>query len=151
MKKTIQVNSLSQMRDLAKHVISYKRPGFLVCLEGDLGAGKTTFTQFLGEFLGIEDRINSPTFTILKTYHNDKSLNLYHIDAYRLSDDFTDYDIEEYIEGDGVCVVEWYTNILDVIPEERLSLEIEWTGETSRRIKLEGSGYYAQIVETIGD
>ncbi len=146
MKRMIEIKSLKEMEQLAKHIASHVTKGFLVGLEGDLGAGKTTFTQFLGKALGIKDRINSPTFTIMKIYDND--IPLYHIDAYRLNEDFTDYDIEDYIEGNGLCVVEWYTNILSVMPENRLNIHIKWIGDTQRKVTLEGSGYYEHVIET---
>ncbi len=147
MKTTIHIETIEAMRDLALQIASYSKPGFLICLEGDLGAGKTTFTQFLGEGLGVQGRINSPTFTIMKIYEND--VNLYHIDAYRLVGEFSDSDVEEYLESDGVCVVEWYKNIESLLPSEYLSLSIEWTGDTSRKITIEGSGQYEQIVKAL--
>ena len=149
MKKTIVIESLDHMEKLARHIASYAKPGFLIGLEGDLGAGKTTFTQFLGRAIGINERINSPTFTILKVYEH--RLPLYHIDAYRLTDDFSDYDIEEYFESDGVCVVEWYKNILSVMPKERLNIHIKWEDNEKRIVSLEGSGYYETLIKTFSD
>lgn len=77
-----------------------------VPLEGDLGAGKTTFTKSLAKGLGIERNVNSPTFTIIKEYKSGR-LPLYHMDVYRLGDEFEDLGFDEYFEGDGVTVVEW--------------------------------------------
>ena len=92
-------------------------PGSVITLTGDLGAGKTTFTKGVGEGLGIKDEINSPTFNILKCYF-DGSLPLYHIDAYRLEDSpNTNIGLEEVIEGDGVCVIEWGKFIEELIFE----------------------------------
>ena len=149
MEKTISITSLDHMEKLAHHIASYVKPGFLIGLEGDLGAGKTTFTQFLGRALGIKERINSPTFTILKIYDHD--LPLYHIDAYRLTDDFSDYDLEEYFESNGVCVVEWYKNILSVMPNNKLSIHIKWEDNEKRLVILEGSGYYETLIKTFSD
>jgi len=149
MKKTIVIESLDHMEKLARHIASYVKPGFLIGLEGDLGAGKTTFTQFLGRAIGISERINSPTFTILKVYEH--RLPLYHIDAYRLTDEFSDYDIEEYFESDGVCVVEWYKNIVSVMPKERLNIHIKWEDIEKRIVSLEGSGYYETLIKTFSD
>ena len=82
------------------------KQGDIILLTGDLGAGKTTFTQGVADGLGINERVISPTFNILKCYFN-RTLNLYHIDAYRLEENKNDIGLEEFIEGDGVCLIEW--------------------------------------------
>ncbi|XMB86298.1 tRNA (adenosine(37)-N6)-threonylcarbamoyltransferase complex ATPase subunit type 1 TsaE [Mycoplasmatota bacterium WC44] len=84
-------------------------PGAIVTLNGDLGAGKTTFTKGIAKGLDIERVVSSPTFTIMKVYEG--RLNLYHMDVYRLEGIGYDYDLEEYLYGDGVSVVEWSENI----------------------------------------
>ncbi len=99
--------------------------------------------------MGFTDNINSPTFTIMKIYEGD--LELYHMDVYRLNGIGSDYDLEEYIYCDGVCVIEWYKNIINSIPEERLVIEIEIIGETKRLLKIEGTGVYEEIVKKIGN
>ena len=147
MKKEIIINNIEEMAKLAENIGKQVFPGFLLCLEGDLGAGKTTFTKYLGAAMGIEDTINSPTFTILKIY--EASINLNHMDVYRLAGIGADYDLEEFIYGEGVCVIEWYKNILGSLPEERLVLEIEIVGETKRLVKIEGTGVYENIVKTL--
>ncbi|MFW6298187.1 MAG: tRNA (adenosine(37)-N6)-threonylcarbamoyltransferase complex ATPase subunit type 1 TsaE [Bacillota bacterium] len=149
MEKTFTIESLEAMRAFARQVSRHVRPGFVIGLEGDLGAGKTTFTQFLGEALGIQDTINSPTFTIMKIYEEGK-LPLYHIDAYRLDGVGADYELEEYIDGDGLCVIEWYSRVEEIMPEQFLALKIEWTGEEQRRIHMKGSGDYEAIVASLG-
>ena len=88
--------------------------GFILTLDGDLGAGKTTFTKGIGRGLGIKKVINSPTFTIVKVYHGDKTL--YHFDAYRLEGENDELGFEEMFEDDGVCVVEWPEFIEDILP-----------------------------------
>jgi tRNA threonylcarbamoyladenosine biosynthesis protein TsaE len=121
----------------------------LLCLEGDLGAGKTTFTKYFGKSIGIEDNINSPTFTIMKIYEGD--LDLFHMDVYRLNGIGADYDLEEYIYGEGVCVVEWYKNIIDSMPDDKLVIEIEIIDQNKRLLKIEGTGKYEEIVEKISN
>ena len=99
--------------------------------------------------MGFTDNINSPTFTIMKIYEGD--LDLYHMDVYRLAGIGADYDLEEYIYADGVCVIEWYKHIIDSLPEEKLIIEIEIIDETKRLLKIEGNGVYEAIVEKIGN
>jgi tRNA threonylcarbamoyladenosine biosynthesis protein TsaE len=149
MYREVIVNDIEEMKEFAYKVGKLVFPGFLLCLEGDLGAGKTTFTKFFGKSMGIEDTINSPTFTIMKNY--DGELNLNHMDVYRLDGIGADYDLEEYIYRDEVCVIEWYKHIIDSLPEEKLIIEIEIIGETKRLLKIEGFGKYEEIVEQISN
>ena len=143
------IQNLSELEVFAKTLSGFLFKGFLLCLEGDLGAGKTTFTKFIGKNMGITDVINSPTFTILKIYEN--SLPLYHMDVYRLEGAMEDYELEEFIYGDGVCVVEWYKNIINSMPEEKLIIEIEIIDENKRLLKIEGIGRYERIVKAISN
>jgi len=149
MYKELVIDGLKEMEIFAEKVGKEVFPGFLLCLEGDLGAGKTTFTKFLGKNIGIEDMINSPTFTIMKIYEGD--LDLFHMDVYRLQGIGSDYDLEEYIYGDGVCVIEWYKNIIDSLPHEKLVIEIEIMDANKRLLKIEGEGKYEEIVKKISN
>ena len=97
----------------------------LILLTGDLGAGKTTFTKGIAKGLNIKDEVNSPTFNILKCYFN-KPLNLYHIDAYRLegvNKENKNIGLEEVIEGDGVCVIEWRTTLFLLKQPKKINLK----------------------------
>ncbi|MBN2604800.1 MAG: tRNA (adenosine(37)-N6)-threonylcarbamoyltransferase complex ATPase subunit type 1 TsaE [Bacilli bacterium] len=149
MYKEIIIKDILEMKKFAQNIGKYVFPGFLLCLEGDLGAGKTTFTKFLGAEMGITDMINSPTFTILKVY--EAKLPLFHMDVYRLSGIGMDYDLEEFIYGDGVCVVEWYQNIIESLPQEKLEIKMEIINETERLLKIEGVGKYEEIIEKINN
>lgn len=149
MYKEITICNIEEMKLLATKLSKEVFPGFVLCLEGDLGAGKTTFTKYLGKGIGIEDNINSPTFTIMKIYEG--PIELYHMDVYRLNGIGSDYDLEEYIYSNGVCVIEWYKNIINSIPDERLVMEIEIIGETKRLIKIEGNGIYEKVIEAISN
>ena len=149
MYKEIIINNIDEMNVFAKKVGKTLFPGYLLCLEGDLGAGKTTFTKFLGASMGITDMINSPTFTIMKIYEGEIDLN--HMDVYRLNGIGMDYDLEEYVYSDGVCVIEWYKHIIESLPEEKLIIEIEIIDEFKRLLKIEGSGKYEEIVEKISN
>jgi len=149
MYKEIIIENLEEMKCFAEDIGKSIFPGFLLCLEGDLGAGKTTFTKYLGASMGITDMINSPTFTILKIY--DADITLYHMDVYRLMGIGMDFELEEFIYGDGVCVVEWYKNIIESIPEEKLVIEIEIIDINRRLLKIEGIGRYEEIVKKISN
>lgn len=149
MYKEIIIENIEEMKTFATKLSNELFPGFVLCLEGDLGAGKTTFTKYLGKGMGFTDNINSPTFTIMKIYEGD--LNLYHMDVYRLHGIGADYDLEEYIYNDGVCVIEWYKNIIDSLPDEKLIIEIEILGETKRLLKIEGTGAYESIIHKISN
>lgn len=149
MYKEIIVENIEEMKLFADKVSKTVFPGYVLCLEGDLGAGKTTFTKYMGKGMGFTDNINSPTFTIMKVYEGD--IDLYHMDVYRLNGIGADYDLEEYIYADGVCVIEWYHHIMDSLPEEKLIIEIEIIGETRRLLKIEGNGKYENIVEQISN
>ena len=108
--------------------------GFILTLDGDLGAGKTTFTKGIGRGLGIKKVINSPTFTIVKVYHGDKTL--YHFDAYRLEGENDELGFEEMFEDDGVCVVEWPEFIEDILPKERLQIRIIKNEDNTRSFEM---------------
>lgn len=110
----------------------------VLLLEGDLGAGKTTFTKGLAKGLGIKRNVNSPTFTIIKEYMG--RLPLYHMDVYRLEDSFEDLGFDEYFEGDGVTVVEWAHYIEEQLPEERLAIHLFHQGDDERRIEFRPVG-----------
>ncbi|NLL73938.1 MAG: tRNA (adenosine(37)-N6)-threonylcarbamoyltransferase complex ATPase subunit type 1 TsaE [Clostridiales bacterium] len=100
--------------------------GQVYCLTGDLGVGKTVFTQGFAKGLGVDDHVNSPTFTIVKEYEGNK-LPFYHFDVYRIVDvqEMDEIGYEEYFYGDGVCMIEWSDLIEDILPMDRVSIEIK--------------------------
>lgn len=115
-------------------------PGDVLCMRGGLGAGKTAFVQGLAKGLGVRQIPGSPTFTIMNCY--DGKYPLYHFDVYRIEDSEEMYEIgyDEYIGGDGICVIEWAELIEDILPEERYEITIERDyekGEDYRRITIE--------------
>ena len=118
----IITNSEIETINLGEKISSLLFPGAILTLDGDLGAGKTTFAKGIAKCLNIKDDVNSPTFNILKCYFNKNGLNFYHIDAYRLEDvssDNKNIGLEEVIEGDGVCYIEWPKFISEFIPENK--------------------------------
>lgn len=102
------------------------KAGQVFCLYGDLGVGKTVFTQGFAEGLGITEPVSSPTFTIVQVYEEGR-LPFYHFDVYRIADPEEMYEVgfDDYIEGDGVCFIEWANLIDDLLPEERTEITIE--------------------------
>ncbi|MCG1024017.1 tRNA (adenosine(37)-N6)-threonylcarbamoyltransferase complex ATPase subunit type 1 TsaE [Sutcliffiella horikoshii] len=114
------------------------RGGEVLLLEGDLGAGKTTFTKGLAKGLEIKRNVNSPTFTIIKEYQG--RLPLYHMDVYRLADSEEDLGFDDYFEGEGVTVVEWAHLIEEFLPNERLEIYIYHHGDEERKLVLTPKG-----------
>lgn len=107
--------------------------GDLICLEGDLGAGKTTFTKSLAKAIGVTRTVNSPTFTIMKQYQG--KVPFYHFDVYRIRNEEEDFGFEEYFYGEGIAVVEWSHLIASQLPEERLDIYIYYVNEKERRME----------------
>jgi len=148
MKKFICKNK-SETQELGRIVASFSFRQEVITLSGQLGAGKTTFSQGFAKGLGIEGVINSPTFNIVKCYFN-ALIPLYHIDAYRLEDLHQDLGLEEYIEGDGVCLVEWAEFIEEVIPNELLKINIEILENEERLITIEAIGNeYIELLKKV--
>ena len=121
------------------------KPGAVIAYQGDLGAGKTAFTRGLARGLGCDELVTSPTYTIVNEYLSGK-MPLFHFDMYRLasSDDLWDIGWEDYLDRGGVCAVEWSENVEDAL-EGAISVTIEKTGETSRRIEIEGGEDLADL------
>ena len=100
--------------------------GEIICLEGDLGVGKTVFTKGFAEGLNIEENIDSPTFTIVQEYKEGR-IPLYHFDVYRIGDisEMDEIGYEDYFFGEGVCLIEWASRIKELIPESAIRIIIE--------------------------
>ena len=122
----METNSSEETRAYAAAMARSARPGDIICLDGDLGAGKTVFAQGFAEGLGITRPITSPTFTIMNIYEEGR-LPLYHFDVYRIEEpeEMQEIGAEEYFDGDGVCLVEWASNIADEIPPEAIHVTIK--------------------------
>lgn len=121
----ISLNNLKETEKFGLFLGENLKAGDVVCLNGDLGAGKTTLTKSIAKGLGIDDYVTSPTFTIVNEYYG--KIDLYHIDTYRL-DDMVDVDylgFDEYFYSDGVTIVEWAEKIRDALPEEYMEINIK--------------------------
>ena len=134
MRFDININNLAETQALAQKLAEVVEPQDTITLEGDLGAGKTTFTQAFAKGLGITRTVNSPTFTIMKQYNGRLPLN--HLDVYRLEDSDEDLGWDEIFYGDAVTVVEWAHLIERDLPNERLAIEIRRVDENARVITL---------------
>lgn len=127
--KSIKAKNEEQTKTVAAKLAELLEPGDLILLEGNLGAGKTTFTKGLAEGLGISKVVKSPTYTIIREYLEGR-LPLYHMDVYRLEETGAmDLGLEEYFEGDGVSIIEWATFIPEDLPQEYLQIKFVPVGE----------------------
>lgn len=145
----IKINNLDEMNQFAIFLVEQLKSGDLILLNGDLGAGKTTLTQFIGKALGVRRTINSPTFNIIKSYRG-KNLKLHHMDCYRLEDSDEDLGFDEFFEDQAITVIEWSQFIKDLLPATHLSINISTISENSRQIDLFAQGeHYEQIKEAI--
>lgn len=138
----IETMSPEETYELGKRIGEKISEGSILCLDGDLGVGKTILTQGVAAGLGIQDSVNSPTFTIVQVYDEGR-IPLYHFDVYRIGDPEEMYEIgfEDYFYGEGVCLIEWATLIDELIPEEAIKITIEKDlseGLDYRRITVEG-------------
>ncbi len=134
-----EVNSIEETKKVATDFAKELKMGDVVCMYGDLGAGKTEFVRQMAHVFGIDAYITSPTFTIVNEYKGD--IDLYHFDVYRISDSDEMFEIgyEEYIDGDGICVIEWAELIEDILPKTRYTVTINTDyskGEGYRKITI---------------
>ncbi len=134
MKFEIVMNSLEDTEQFAMKLANLLVAQDTITLEGDLGAGKTTFTKALAKGLGVTRTVNSPTFTIVKQYEGRLPFN--HLDVYRLAESDEDLGWDELFYGDAVSVIEWAHLIEQDLPKERLGIEIYRVGENERRFVL---------------
>lgn len=123
MKKYIS-QSPQETQKIAAELVSMLSPGSVVCMYGDLGAGKTAFVQGMTKALNIDEPVTSPTFTIVNEYNG--TLPLYHFDVYRIgsSDEMFEIGFDEYVNGDGISVIEWAELIEDILPPDTISVTI---------------------------
>ncbi len=139
----IETHSAEETYELGKKIGQNAKPGQLYSLIGDLGVGKTVFTQGLAAGLGITEPVNSPTFTILQIYEEGR-IPFYHFDVYRIEEieEMEEIGYEEYFDGEGVCLIEWANLIEEILPKEHIRIVIEkdlTSGFDYRTIRIEGN------------
>lgn len=141
-----------ETQNIAAQLAKYLFPGMTILLEGDLGAGKTTFTKGLAKGLGINQMIKSPTYTIIREYESGK-MPLYHIDLYRLSpESVEELYLEDYFEGEGIVVVEWGSVAPEFLPPEYLKIMIDRKVGDLRELTLLPVGLsYETLLEDFGN
>ena len=121
---------------LAAFLAESSGPGSVIAVDGELGAGKTRFSQAFARHAGVEGTVSSPTFTLIKEYQA-AAWPLYHMDMYRLQiEEAEELGLDEYLYGEGVTIIEWAGRIRDLLPDQRLDIYIENTGGTSRVFRL---------------
>jgi tRNA threonylcarbamoyladenosine biosynthesis protein TsaE len=148
MNREIEVHSVEETEQIATKLAALLTPPDVLTLEGDLGAGKTTFTKALARGLGITGTVNSPTFTIIKQYEGIYPFN--HLDVYRLAGSDEDLGWDELFYGDAISVIEWAHLINDDLPPERLEIRLVHGGGDKRTIIFAPIGErYVKICEGI--
>lgn len=145
--KMIITHSAAETRDLGARLADQLKPGDVVLLEGDLGAGKSELARGIARGLGVQETVTSPSFTILNVYESGL-VPLYHFDWYRLesSEELYELGMDEYLGGNGIALVEWPERCPDAVPEDCLRIRIRAEGEETRRIEEESSGCFRTMI-----
>ena len=134
---------------LAQNIESEKFENMVICLDGELGSGKTVFVKGFAHALGIEENITSPTFNLIKEYPN-AELPLYHMDVYRIDDGGDTVGITDYYNKGGVTIIEWSDIIKDKLPEERLDIKFKFVDENTRVLVLIPHGsVYEELCDSV--
>lgn len=147
-----KVLGFEEIDEFAKKVALNLREGDVVALIGDLGTGKTTFVQKMAKALGIKENVKSPTFNYVLEY-NSGIMPFYHFDVYRISDPLEVYELgyEDYIEGEGITIIEWANLIKSELPKEYIEINLTHNDENSRGIELKVVGNNKREEELLKD
>ncbi|SCG81966.1 UPF0079 ATP-binding protein [Proteiniborus sp. DW1] len=149
----ININNITETEKVGYILGKLLTGGEVICMTGDLGAGKTTMTQSIAKGLDVDDYVTSPTFTIINEYQG--RCPLYHFDVYRINDVDEMYDLgyEEYFYSDGVSIIEWADIIKEILPKERLNIEINKKDNIdNREIIIYGNGEkYINIIKLLSE
>jgi tRNA threonylcarbamoyladenosine biosynthesis protein TsaE len=135
--------------EIAENIESEKFPGMVICLDGELGSGKTVFVKGFAKALGIKETITSPTFSLVKEYY-DGEMPLFHMDVYRLDDSNKNFGLDDYLNQDGICIIEWPEMIENQLPEERLDIKIKVIDDETRVLVFTPYGQqYEELCEAV--
>lgn len=149
MEYKVTTKSVMETMEIAEKIVSNHLSNMVICLDGELGAGKTAFTKGVAKALKVKEVITSPTFTIIKEYL-DGEMPLYHVDVYRLEGNIDGIGIEEYFTKNGIVVIEWSETIKDFLPKERLDIKINAENEETRTLIFEPHGKeYEDLCEVV--
>ena len=143
--------SIDDTRELAENIESEKFPGMVICLNGELGSGKTLFVKGFAQSLGITETITSPTFTLIKEY-NSGEMPLYHMDVYRIEESDGTIGFSDYFNKDAVSIIEWADMIPDYLPDKRLDIKIKSSSEDENKRIITITPYgkkYEELCEAI--
>lgn len=146
-----KIKSYSEMDtvELAQNIESEKFKNMVICLEGDLGSGKTIFTKAFAQSMEVKEEVTSPTFNIIKEYTSGE-LPLYHMDVYRLDGNTNDIGIEDYFKKGGICIIEWADMIIDYLPRQYLKIKFKIIDENTRVITIIPKGSkYEELCEAV--
>ncbi|MBI1930191.1 tRNA (adenosine(37)-N6)-threonylcarbamoyltransferase complex ATPase subunit type 1 TsaE [Candidatus Poribacteria bacterium] len=135
--KTFRTHSPEETQAIGEGIGQTLKAGDVVALIGELGAGKTCLTQGIARGVGIHpnQNVNSPSYILINEYEG--NIPLYHIDLYRLKsmEEIVDLNVEEYLAGDGICIIEWAERMLELLPENSVQIKIIWEDELTRTIE----------------
>lgn len=149
MEYKITLRDENETIELAQNIESEKFFNMVICLNGDLGSGKTVFAKGFASALGVDETITSPTFNIVKEYTTGE-LPLFHMDVYRLDETDVEIDFAEYFVKKGVSIIEWSDMIKDVLPQERLEINFKIIGEDTRLVIIKPIGKkYEDLCEAV--
>ena len=149
MEYKITIHNEYETIELAENIESEKFPNMVICLNGDLGSGKTVFTKGFANALGIDEIITSPTFNIVKEYYSGEA-PLFHMDVYRLDESSVEINFQEYFTKNGVSIIEWSDLIKDELPKERLEITFRIVDENTRILIIRPFGKkYEDLCEAV--
>lgn len=139
----IKLLALEDTKNIAVKIAKVLQPGTVICLVGDLGAGKTTFTQYMCEALGVTEYVTSPTFNLMNTYIgrlNDTQVEIYHFDVYRIfdEDELVEIGFDEFLFGKGISIVEWANQVPSLLPDKRIWIDLHFNEKGERIMTLQG-------------
>lgn len=145
----ITTRSEEDTMEIAQNIESEKFPGMVICLDGELGSGKTVFVKGFAQALGIKDNITSPTFNLVKEYDSGE-MKLFHMDVYRLKGACETVGFNDYFNQNAVCIIEWPDLICDCLPKERLEIKFIVKDENTRILVFKPYGKaYEELCEAV--
>ena len=145
-----ELKELNDTKRFAEWLVKQIDRGQVICLVGDLGAGKTTFTQFLCKALGVDDYVTSPTFNLMNSYSgvlNGDSIEIHHFDVYRIfdADEMLEIGFDDFLYGDGISIVEWANQVSDLIPNDSIWITISLTLDGKRVLDYTGQNFKGEF------
>lgn len=136
----MHLKSLADTKAFAEAMMKQVKPGTVIALEGDLGAGKTTFVKYCAQALGVQETIDSPTFILLKTYGPPR---LHHIDAYRLEGGYPGFEVDDAInDPEAIVFVEWASYIQALLPKDYITLHFTYVNDQERMLTINDKGFF---------